>query len=109
MRELRRRVLSLAPTPMPLLVTGPTGTGKNLLVREVVHPASGRKGPLVAFDCATVPEGLLQASLFGVVRGAFTGAVVDRAGVFEAAARGTLFLDEIETSPRTHRRCSSPR
>ena len=96
MRDLRRRVLSLAPTPMPLLVTGPTGTGKNLLVREVVHPTSGRKGPLVAFDCATVPEGLLQASLFGVVRGAFTGAVVDRAGVFEAAARGTLFLDEIE-------------
>ena len=96
MRDLRRRVLSLAPTPMPLLVTGPTGTGKNLLVREVVHPTSNRKGPLVAFDCATVPESLLQASLFGVVRGAFTGAVVDRAGVFEAAARGTLFLDEIE-------------
>ena len=96
MRDLRRRVLSLAPTPMPLLVTGPTGTGKNLLVREVVHPTSGRKGPLVAFDCATVPESLLQASLFGVVRGAFTGAVVDRAGVFEAAARGTLFIDEIE-------------
>jgi len=96
MRELRRRILSLAPTPMPLLITGPTGTGKGLLVREVVHPASGRKGPLVAFDCATVPESLLQASLFGVVRGAFTGAVVDRSGVFEAAARGTLFLDEIE-------------
>ncbi|MEP6994404.1 MAG: sigma 54-interacting transcriptional regulator [Acidobacteriota bacterium] len=96
MRELRRRVLALAPTPMPLLVTGPTGTGKNILVREVLHPASGRPGPLIAFDCATVPEGLLPASLFGVVRGAFTGAAVDRAGVFEAAARGTLFLDEIE-------------
>ena len=96
MRELRRRVLSLAPTPMPLLVTGPTGTGKNHLVREVLHPASGRPGPLVVFDCATVPEGLLAASLFGVVRGAFTGAMVDRAGVFEAAARGTLFLDEVE-------------
>ena len=96
MRELRRRVLSLAPTPMPLLVTGPTGTGKGLLVREVLHPASGRRGPLVPFDCATVPESLLQASLFGVVRGAFTGAVSDRSGVFEAAARGTLFLDEIE-------------
>jgi len=96
MRELRRRVLSLAPTPMPLLVTGPTGTGKGLLVREVIHPAAGRRGPLVAFDCATVPESLLQASLFGVVRGAFTGAAVDRAGVFEAAARGTLFIDEIE-------------
>jgi DNA-binding NtrC family response regulator len=96
MRELRRRVQSLAPTPLPLLVTGPTGTGKNLLVREVIHPASGRKGAFVPFDCATVPEGLLQAALFGTVRGAFTGAVIDRAGVFEAARNGTLFLDEIE-------------
>lgn len=96
MRDLRRRVLSLAPTPLPLLLTGPTGTGKNLLAREVLHPASGRKGPFVAFDCATVPESLLQAALFGALRGAFTGAVVDRPGVFEAAAHGTLFLDEIE-------------
>jgi len=96
MRELRRRVQSLAPTPLPLLVTGPTGTGKNLLVREVIHPASGRKGAFVSFDCATVPETLLQAALFGTVRGAFTGAIADRPGVFEAARNGTLFLDEIE-------------
>lgn len=96
MRELRRRVLSLAPTPLPLLVTGPTGTGKNLLVRDVIHPASGRSGPFVPFDCVTVPEGLLQAALFGTVRGAFTGAVSDRPGVFEAARGGTLFLDEVE-------------
>ena len=96
MREVRRRVQSLAPTPLPLLVTGPTGTGKNLLVREVIHPASGRRGAFVSFDCATVPETLLQAALFGTVRGAFTGAIVDRPGVFEAARNGTLFLDEIE-------------
>jgi DNA-binding NtrC family response regulator len=96
MRELRRRVAALAPTPMPLLVTGPTGSGKNLLVREVLHPLSGRRGPLVSFDCATVPESLLAAALFGTVRGAYTGAVADRPGVFEAAAGGTLFLDEIE-------------
>lgn len=96
MRELRRRVAALAPTPMPLLVTGPTGTGKNFLVREVIHPLSGRKGPFVAFDCATVPESLLPAALFGSVRGAYTGSVSDRPGVFEAAAGGTLFLDEIE-------------
>jgi DNA-binding NtrC family response regulator len=96
MRELRRRVQSLAPTPLPLLVTGPTGTGKNLLVREVIHPSSGRKGEYVSFDCATVPETLLQAALFGTVRGAFTGAIADRPGVFEAARHGTLFLDEIE-------------
>jgi DNA-binding NtrC family response regulator len=96
MRELRRKVTALAPTPMPLLVTGPTGTGKSLLVRDVIHPLSGRSGALVPFDCATVPEGLLQAALFGALRGAFTGAVADRPGVFEAAADGTLFLDEIE-------------
>ena len=96
MRELRRRAQSLAPTPLPLLVTGPTGTGKNLLVREVIHPSSGRKGDYVSFDCATVPETLLQAALFGTVRGAFTGAIADRPGVFEAARNGTLFLDEIE-------------
>ena len=96
MRELRRKVSALAPTPMPLLVTGPTGTGKSLLVRDVIHPLSGRAGAFVAFDCATVPEGLLQSALFGALRGAFTGAISDRAGVFEAAADGTLFLDEVE-------------
>lgn len=96
MRTLRRKLLPLAPTPLPLLLTGPTGTGKNLLVREVVHPASGRRGALVSFDCATVPESLLPAALFGAVRGAYTGAETDRPGVFEAAAAGTLFLDEVE-------------
>jgi DNA-binding NtrC family response regulator len=96
MRELRRRVSALAPTPMPLLVTGPTGTGKSLLVRDVIHPLSGRAGAFVAFDCATVPEGLLPAALFGALRGSFTGAIADRKGVFESAAEGTLFLDEIE-------------
>jgi len=96
MRELRRKVSALAPTPMPLLVTGPTGTGKSLLVRDVIHPLSGRSGSFVPFDCATVPEGLLQAALFGALRGAFTGAIADRPGVFEAAAEGTLFLDEVE-------------
>jgi len=96
MRELRRRVSALAPAPLPLLVTGPTGTGKNLLVREVIHPLSSRKGPLVAFDCATVPESLLAAALFGSARGSFTGSIADTKGVFEAASGGTLFLDEIE-------------
>ncbi|HWZ86994.1 MAG TPA: sigma 54-interacting transcriptional regulator [Thermoanaerobaculia bacterium] len=96
MRELRRRVSALAPTPMPLLITGPTGTGKSLLVRDVIHPLSGRSGAFVPFDCATVPDGLLSSALFGALRGSFTGAIADRAGVFEAAADGTLFLDEVE-------------
>ena len=106
MRELRRKVSALAPTPMPLLITGPTGTGKSLLARDVIHPLSGRAGAFVAFDCATVPEGLLQSALFGALRGAFTGAISDRQGVFEAAADGTLFLDEVENlDRRTPRRC----
>jgi len=96
MRELRRKVAALAPTPLPVLLLGETGTGKNLLAREVLHPGSGRKGACVAFDCATVPADLLASALFGVVRGAFTGAVVDRPGVFEAARDGTLYIDEIE-------------
>src|SRR4029453_16639455 len=96
MRELRRKVAALSPTPMPLLITGPTGTGKSLLVRDVIHPLSGRSGAFVPFDCATAPEGLLQAALFGALRGSFTGAIADRPGVFEAAADGTLFLDEVE-------------
>ncbi len=96
MRDLRRRIGALAPTPLPLLLTGPTGTGKSFLAREVIHPLSGRKGPFVTFDCATVPETLLPAALFGSVRGSYTGAVADRPGVFEAAAGGTLFLDEVE-------------
>ena len=96
MRDLRRRIASLAPTPLPLLLTGPTGSGKNFLVKEGIHPLSSRRGPLVSFDCATVPETLLQAALFGSVRGSYTGSVADRPGVFEAAAGGTLFLDEIE-------------
>jgi DNA-binding NtrC family response regulator len=96
MRERRRRVFSLAPTPLPLLITGPTGTGKSLLARDVIHPASGRTGAFVTFDCATVPPDLLPAALFGSLRGSFTGAIADRAGVFEAARNGTLFLDEIE-------------
>jgi DNA-binding NtrC family response regulator len=96
MRELRRKVSALAPTPMPLLITGPTGTGKSLLARDVIHPLSGRAGAFVPFDCATVPEGLLQSALFGALRGSFTGAISDRSGLFEAAADGTLFLDEVE-------------
>lgn len=96
MLELRRRITALSPTSLPLLVTGPTGTGKNFLVREVIHPLSGRRGPLVGFDCATVPESLLASALFGSVRGAYTGSIVDRPGLFESAAGGTLFLDEVE-------------
>jgi transcriptional regulator with PAS, ATPase and Fis domain len=93
--EVVRRI---APTTLPLLVLGETGTGKELLARAV-HRASGRRGAFVAESCAALPETLLEAELFGVRRGAFTGATADRRGRVQQAHRGTLFLDEVGDLP----------
>jgi DNA-binding NtrC family response regulator len=100
MRGLYERIQRVAPTESTVLILGETGTGKELVARAV-HALSTRKaGPFLAVNCAALAEGLLESELFGHVRGAFTGATRDRAGVFEAANGGTLFLDEIgATSP----------
>ena len=100
MRGLYERIQRVAPTESTVLIVGETGTGKELVARAV-HALSSRKaGPFLAVNCAALAEGLLESELFGHVRGAFTGATRDRAGVFEAAHGGTLFLDEIgATSP----------
>jgi DNA-binding NtrC family response regulator len=95
MRELRRSIATLARSPLPILVEGETGTGKSFLAEHVIHPRSGVKGALVVTDLSTIPSALLPAHLFGVRRGAYTGATEDHAGVFEQAHGGTLFLDEI--------------
>lgn len=100
MQEVFRRARLAAESEVPVLVTGESGTGKEL-VAGAIHSLSGRKsGPFLAINGSAIPETLLESELFGHVRGAFTGAVKDKTGLFQAANGGTLFLDEVgDTSP----------
>jgi DNA-binding NtrC family response regulator len=99
MLEVSRRIRLVAPRLTPVLIEGPTGSGKEL-VAEALHRLSPRsRKPFVAINCAAIPEALLEAELFGHTRGAFTGAVQGRVGRIEAADGGTLFLDEIGEMP----------
>ena len=88
----------VAPTGSSALILGPTGSGKELVAKGI-HAASGRKGPLISVNCATIPTELLESELFGHEKGAFTGADKVRAGRFEQSSGGTLFLDEIGDMP----------
>ncbi|MBI5537270.1 MAG: sigma 54-dependent Fis family transcriptional regulator [Deltaproteobacteria bacterium] len=95
MRRLYPLFQKLADSDLPVVVEGETGTGKEVLA-EAIHEAGARaQGPFVVFDCTAVPSSLIEASLFGHERGAFTGAVAARRGLFEEAHGGTLFIDEI--------------
>ena len=94
MRRLYPLCERLAKARVPVIIEGETGTGKEVLA-ESLHEMSGSTGPFVVFDCTTVSASLVEAELFGHERGAFTGAVTSRAGVFEEANGGTLFIDEI--------------
>ena len=99
MLDVSRRVRLVAPRMTPVLIEGPTGSGKEI-VAEALHRLSARsRKPFVAINCAAIPETLLEAELFGHTRGAFTGAVQGRVGRIEAADGGTLFLDEIGEMP----------
>src|SRR5689334_22364266 len=94
-----RQAQIVAPTDSTVVLYGETGTGKELFGR-LIHNLSGRRGgSLVSLNCAAIPEGLLESELFGHEKGAFTSAIAQRTGRFEAANRGTLFLDEIGDIP----------
>ncbi len=97
MRELFQLLETVAPTNSTILITGETGTGKELVARAIHHNSPRRAHRLSALNCGAIPETLLETELFGHVRGAFTGAVESRPGRLEQAHKGTLFLDEVGT------------
>ena len=97
MRNLFQLLETVAPTSSTILVTGETGTGKELAARAIHHNSPRRANRFVALNCSAIPETLLEAELFGHTRGAFTGAVATRPGRLEQAHKGTFFLDEVGT------------
>ena len=99
MRDIFRKIDKVAGTDISVLVTGETGTGKELIAHEIHRRGPRKNGPFVAINCGAIPENLLESELFGHAKGAFTGAVAARPGRFQAASGGTLFLDEIGEMP----------
>ncbi len=93
---------TVAPTDSTILITGESGTGKEVVARYIHAQSARSEGPFLSINCGALPESLLESELFGHVKGSFTGAVKDKAGLLVAAAGGTFFLDEIgETAPAT--------
>ncbi len=99
MMEVFRKLQKVATTDISVLITGETGTGKELIAREVHRRSNRANGPFVVINCGAIPENLIESELFGHVKGAFTGAVASRPGKFQVADKGTLFLDEIGELP----------
>jgi transcriptional regulator with GAF, ATPase, and Fis domain/pSer/pThr/pTyr-binding forkhead associated (FHA) protein len=99
MMEVFRKLQKVATTDISVLITGETGTGKELIAREVHRRSNRANQPFVVINCGAIPENLIESELFGHVKGAFTGAIASRPGKFQVADKGTLFLDEIGELP----------
>ncbi|MBN9160287.1 MAG: sigma 54-interacting transcriptional regulator [Myxococcales bacterium] len=99
MMEVFRKLQKVATTDISVLITGETGTGKELIARELHRRSNRAQGPFIVINCGAIPENLIESELFGHVKGAFTGAIASRPGKFQAADKGTLFLDEIGELP----------
>jgi len=98
MKDLYNQIRLAAANIATVLIEGESGTGKELVARAIHETGPRAKGPFIAIDCGAIPETLIEAELFGSKRGAYTGAVADRPGLFEAAHHGTIFLDEISNT-----------
>jgi transcriptional regulator with PAS, ATPase and Fis domain len=96
MQKLFTVIDRVAPNDSSVLLVGATGTGKELVARAIHDKSPRRNGPFVDINCSAIPEGLIEAELFGHQRGTFTGAHESRCGLFEKASGGTLFLDEVD-------------
>jgi len=96
---IQKLIYRVAPTDATVLITGPSGTGKEVVARKVHYFSARREKPFVAVNCGSIPDTLLESELFGYEKGAFTGAIASRQGRFELAQGGTLFLDEIGDMP----------
>lgn len=99
MQQVRAMIRTVAPSGASVLISGPTGSGKELVARAIHAASERRDGPFIAINCGAIPAELIESELFGHERGAFTGALERRIGRFEAAAGGTLLLDEIGDMP----------
>ena len=95
LQQIRQMIEKVAPTEARVLITGSNGTGKELVAHAIHYQSERSEAPMIEVNCAAIPSELIESELFGHIKGAFTSAVKDRAGKFEAANNGTIFLDEI--------------